>query len=815
MNNFFKQHWPHFLAVFVFIVISFTYLSPLLEGKQLSQPDIVKFQGMSKEIEDYRETTGEEPLWTNSMFGGMPAFQISVHYTKNIAVHTARFVRSLLPRPADMVFLYMIGFYILLLVLGASPWLSMIGAVAFAFSSYNFIIIEAGHNTKAYAIAYMAPVLAGFILTLRGRLLSGAVLTALALALQLQSNHLQITYYFLFILFFWGIAESIKMFQENRLFDLSKSAVALLAAVVIAVGVNFGGIWSTYAYAEHTMRGPSELSFNEESQTSGLDKDYATAWSYGVGETFSLLIPNVKGGATGAIGHNQSALDNVDRRFRQDIANQNHYWGDQPFTSGPVYAGAVVMFLFMLSMFFWNNKLKWYLLVVSILTIMLAWGKNFMPLTDFFLDYFPGYNKFRAVSMILVVPSLLIPLVAFMGMREIIKNPEILVRYKKKFYFAFGLTGGLCIVFYLMPSAFFSFFSQMELQSLNAQKSESPAVAAQIDMFMANLEAARIHIFRADAIRSFAFILAAAIFVFLYAHKKIKINILYIALGILIITDMWPVCKRYLNDSNFLSKRFVAQPFQPNAANQQIMQDTDPHFRVFNPDANPFNETATSYFHKSIGGYHGAKLQRYQDIIDFHLGGKGPLNMDVINMLNTKYFIRNIDGSGPMALLNPDALGNAWFVEDVMFVENADEEIMALNDFKPDSVAIVDNRFKKYLKGYERGIDTTAIINLTHYQPNRMKYEASTAREQLAVFSEIYYPDGWEVTVNGEPAEHFRVNYILRAMIVPEGKSEIVFEFRPRSYFVGERISLLFSTILIVLLVATIYLRYIKKKQQL
>lgn len=807
----FKAIIPHLIAVALFAGISLTYMSPILDGKELMMMDHIKYLGMSKEVFDHRDETGEEALWTNSMFGGMPAFQISVLYSNNISTYIRSAVRLLTPFPADLIFTYLFGFYILMLVLGARPWLSIIGAIAFAFSSYHFIIIEAGHVSKIYAIGYMAPVLAGFILALRGKYIAGGALTALFLALHLRANHLQITYYFLFILFAWGVAEVVRLIREDKLKDLIRSALVLLAAVIIAVGVNIGNIWSTYTYTQYTMRGPSELTLDKERQSSGLDKEYATAWSYGVGETFSLLIPNTKGGATGALANNRAALEQVDPRMRQDIAGQNHYWGDQPFTSGPVYAGAIVMFLFVLSLMLWKNPLKWYLLAATILSIMLGWGKNFMPLTDFFLDYFPGYNKFRAVSMTLVIAEFCIPVIAFMGMMHFFKKPDVLKSNMKKIYIAFGLTGGISLIFYALPTTFFTFFSQMELSSLYAQKAENPSFAAQIDMFMKNLEAARVYIFRADAIRSFIFITLGAVALLLYVKNIINKNILLAALGVLILTDMWAVNKRYLNNSNFVEKHLVDPPYRPNEANLQILQDPDPHFRVFNVDGNPFNESATAYFHSSIGGYHGAKLQRYQDIIDYHLGGKGGINMAVLNMLNTKYFIRQMDGSPPIPMQNPDALGNAWFVKDFKIVENADEEILALNDFEPATMAIIDKRFKDYLEDFTINYDTNATIHLKSYAPNKMVYATSSQSPQLAVFSEIYYPLGWEVAINGEVASYFRVNYILRAMIIPEGDNEIVFEFRPRSYYVGQQIALVFSILMVIFLISALYIQVFKK----
>ncbi|MDD3877988.1 MAG: hypothetical protein PHT69_15305 [Bacteroidales bacterium] len=818
-----KNVYPHVVAVLIFIAISLIYLSPLLEGKKLKMTDSINYEGMSKEISDFKKASGEDAMWTNSMFGGMPAFQITINYTKSVTKYVFDFFRAVFPHPADILFLYLLGFYILMLVIGANPWLAIVGAIAYTFSSYHFIVIEAGHISKAYALAYMAPVLAGIILTLRGKLISGGSLTALFLALHIWSNHLQITYYFLFILLFWGLAEAIRLIKQNQFKDLLKSVAVLFIAVIIAIGVNFNHLWTTYAYTKNTTRGPSELTSNKENKTSGLDKDYATQWSYGVAESFSLMIPNIKGGSSGAFlyeelvnlnqgnAREKAKAKKIIDNYSPELVNYvkqglmsgkyvNTYWGDQPFTSGPVYAGSIIIFLFVLSFFLLKGNLKWFILAVTILSIMLGWGKNFMSFTDFFLDYFPGYNKFRAVSMTLIIAEFCIPLLAFMGLNQLLRKPEIFSKSQRNLYIAFGLTGGLALIFYVMPSTFFSFFSNAEYSSGTSSMSE--------------LESARISIFRAETLRTFIYIALAFGAIFLFSLKKINNYILVAVLGVLVLTDMWTVNKRYLNSENFVQARDVDIPFRPNAANLQILQDSDPNFRVFNADGNPFNESATSYFHKSLGGYHGAKLKRYQDIIDYHLGGRGNLNMNVINMLNTKYVIKNIEGRGPMALSNPDALGNAWFVRDVKMVNNADEEILALDDFDPKITAIVDKRFSNQVENLSLSEDSMAFITLTSYQPNKLVYKSSSASKQLAVFSEIYYPDGWEVSINGTSAPHFRANYILRALVIPEGVNEIVFEFKPKSFYLGENISFAFSILLVISLLVSLYYNFFLIKSE-
>lgn len=803
----FKELAPYLLAIAIFVLLSIIYVSPLLEGKRLMQSDIVKFMGMAKEITDFREQTGQEALWTNSMFGGMPAFQISVKWANNVANWFHEIITLGLPRPADMIFLYFAGFFIFLLLLNVSPWIALAGAVGFAFSSYNFIIIEAGHNSKAVAIAYMAPVMASIVFTFRKNMVTGGLLFSIFMGLQIFANHFQITYYLAIMVLFYGIFEFYEHIRQGRTLHFLKGFVVLLAGLVIAAGINTGNLWGTYSYSSETMRGGSELTIGDREPSSGLSKDYITNWSYGIGETFSLLIPNAKGGATGALGENQRAMARVEPQFRNFVAQQNHYWGDQPFTSGPVYVGAVVLFFFFLAIFYVKGPLKWGLVAATLLSVMLAWGKNFMPLTEFFIDFIPGYNKFRAVSMTLVIAGLSIPALAFLGMHLLVKNPGIFKIRSKAFFSAIGITAGLALIFYMAPTAFFNFSSQMEETLFAGWIAENPGAEGQIRLFMAAMKEARVEIFRSDALRSMLFALLAGGVTWLLASKKISGPLFAAVIAFMITLDMWPVNKRYLNNDDFKPRRQVEHPFQPSQANLQILQDPDPHFRVYNLAANSFNETATSWFHKSIGGYHGAKLQRYQDLIDFHIT-QG--NMSVLNMLNTRYLILANENRQPEAKLNPSALGNAWFVSQKQIAENADAELMALNDIDPATTAVIDKRFLGFVQGRIMSADTLAFIKLIEYQPNRLRYQYQTQTDQLAVFSEIYYPDGWYATINGQPAEYFRANYTLRAMIVPGGSGEIEFVFRPAAYYTGGRIAWAFSTLLLVLIGLYLWLEFRK-----
>ena len=813
----FKKYIPHIAAIFIFLFLALAYLSPVLEGKKLQSNDVSNFKGMSKEIVDFRAKTGEEPLWTNSMFGGMPAYQISTEYKGNMIRYIDKILRLGLPHPAWIVFLYMLGFYILLIVLRVNPWVALAGAIAYGFSSYFFIILEAGHNSKAHAIAYMAPVLAGFILTYRRKYLTGGLLTALFLALELQAGHPQITYYLMLAILLFGVTELFNAIKTKEYQPFVKSSAVVIIAVILAVLTNITSLWATWEYGKYTIRGKTELTTEKENRTSGLDKDYATQWSYGVGETFSLMIPDVKGGASGVIGNDSYALDGVDSRFKEYVANSaNRYWGNQPFTSGPVYVGAIIMFLFLYGLFIVKGDLKWWILAATILSIMLSWGKNFMPLTDFFLDYFPGYNKFRAVSMILVIAELMIPILAILALNQIFNDPE---SFNKKiallgmkvdpFYLSLGITAGISLLFALMPGVFFDFISDQEVQTIAQQQKSNPEYGKQIADFFANVEIARERILKADAFRSFIFIMLAAVVIWMYAKAKLKKGYALVAITLLILIDMWSVDKRYLNNDKFVSASKVSVPFRKTKADEFILKDKDPDFRVLNLTVDPFADASTSYYHKSIGGYHGAKLRRYQELYDHQI--KGKFNMAVLNMLNTKYIIQADKNKQPTVMPNTQVLGNAWFVDSIKWVKNADEELDALSDFDPAKTAVIDERFKPELKGFMPVKDSTAMIKLVSYAPNDLKYQVNTHKDQLAVFSEIYYPKGWNAYIDGELKSHFRVNYVLRAMIVPAGKHLVEFKFEPKVYFVGEKISLASSLLLILILLG--YIGYeIKKK---
>ncbi len=793
---------PIITAIIIFLVISLVYFAPLLEGKKVQQGDIRNWTGMSKEIIDFRAKTGEEPLWTNSMFGGMPAYQISTQYPANLMKKVDSVLRLGLPGPAGLLFISFLGFFILLLVLKTDPWTALVGALAYGFSSYFFIILEAGHNSKAHAMAYMAPVVAGVILTYRGKYLAGGVLTALAASLQLTANHLQITYYLLLTLLIIAAGLKIVAFKEKQLSTFLKATGVLAAAALIAVLPSITNLWVTWEYGKESTRGKSELTVNEKNQTAGLDKDYVTQWSYGIGETWSLLIPNIKGGASDALGNHEDALQKADPQMRQYVAQSNAYWGDQPFTSGPVYVGAIVVFLFVLGLIIVKGTLKWALLIATVLSITLAWGHNFMPLSDFFLDYIPGYNKFRAVSMTLVIAELCMPILAFLALNQIVNGKTTFNEFRKPVLIAIGITAGVTLIFALIPSAFFDFMSAQEAIQYADMKAKSADAATQVSLFTNSLEAVRIAIFKADAFRSFLFILLAGAVIIVWSYMKLHKAFLFITLTLLVIGDMYTINRRYLNEKDFVKASLVDKPFVPTSADKLIMKDTDPDFRVLNLATNTFNDASTSYFHKSIGGYHGAKLERYQELIDHQISKN---NMNVLHMLNTKYFIIPNEKRQPEVQINTGALGNAWFVDSCRIVDNANQEMEALGSFDPKTTAIVDKRFTNLLDGLTPATDTLSVISLESYTPNHLVYKSNTTTNRLAVFSEIYYPHGWNAYIDGKLAPHFRVNYVLRAMMVTAGQHTIDFRFEPKAYHTGETIAYFGSLLILLLIIAAIF----------
>ncbi len=779
----FSKVKPHIIIIILFALISFAYFSPLIEGKSIDGHDIKTWIGMSKEISDFRDSSGTEALWTNSMFSGMPAYQISVKYSSNLVRYIDKVITLGFPRPANILFLYLLGFYLLLLSLKVDYRIAAVGAIAYAFSSYFFIIIQAGHMTKAHAIAYLPMVVASVIYTYRGKLLLGGVLTALTVALELYSNHLQITYYLIFILIFIGLYQLFHDYNTKNLPSFFKRSAVLILAALLATGTCFTRLKTTMDYGKDSTRGKSELTNNIENKTKGLDKDYATQWSYGIAETMTLLIPNFHGGASQGELSTDSETYNALKRSpnaKKIIKNLPLYWGDQPIVSGPTYAGAIVIFLFLLSLFLLKGRFKYWILTLTILSIFLAWGKNFMPLTELFLDFFPGYNKFRAVSMILIVAEFTLPLLAFLAFNNFIFSDANKLSKIKSLKNAFFVTGGITLLFSLAPNMFFDFVGVND------------SVLASNGWPVEALQSDRASMLSSDAWRSFFFVSLAFLFLFFFIKNKVSSNNIILVFAVLLLLDMWTINKRYLNDSHFIRSSKIKTPYKATQADNYILSDNDPNFRVFNQSVSTFNDASTSYFHKSIGGYHGAKLKRYQELIDSHIS-KG--NMQVLNMLNTKYFILQ---TGKVNI-NPNVLGNAWFIKDVKIVENADDEILALNDFDASSIAVIDKRFQSFLGEFSE--DSSSNIKLDEYQPNYLRYSSVSTKNQIAVFSEVYYDKGWNSYIDGELVSHFRANYILRAMNVPKGNHTIEFRFEPEIFKIGERISLASSILLIISLI--------------
>lgn len=825
-NNFFQKNKKILgivAAIIAFAVITMIYFSPIFEGKRLQQHDIGMYKGMSKEIVDYRESTGETTLWTNSMFGGMPAWNISARQNSNLFNEIHPVLSLGLPSPIGSVFIAMLGFFLLMLVLDCSVWLSFVAALAYGFTSYLFIIIGAGHNTKAFAMAYMAPVIAGVLLAYKGKYLWGALLTAFALALEVKANHLQITYYLLLILILIIVAEFISDIRAKKIGHFFKASAVLLVAAIFGILTNSTILYANYDYGKETTRGKPILASNESNQTKGLDRDYITQWSYGKGETWSLLIPNVKGGASTYIGNQNTALEKADSRFRSNIAQSNAYWGDQPGTSGPVYVGAIVVFLFVLGALTVKGKLKWALLIATILSILLSWGKNFMGFTDFFIDHIPGYNKFRAVSMTLVIAEICMPLLGFLGLAEIAKDPETFKKNLPKFFIALGITAGFCLLFYLMPKTFFNFFSQGEAkQFAQLSSGKDGAIYAQ---FASQLENVRVAIFRKDAIRSFIFIILAAVLLFVYGKGKLKALPAMAILAALVIVDMYPINRRYLNNDNFVDKAKFDKPFVASAADKYILDDKSLDFRVADITKDMFNDASTSYFHKSIGGYSGAKLRRYQDLISKYLGtelnqlrtAKSSQDMvllleqqEVLNMLNTKYIIFNPQ-SQPFE--NPFAYGNAWMVDNVQMVNTANEEFDALATTDMHHTAIIGKEFEQQVTGYKAN-SGEGSITLTDYQPNQLTYTFSANENKLVVFSEIWTSKGWTMHIDGQEHPILRANYLLRAAMIPAGQHEIVMRYEPKIWKVGGAISLVSSLVILLGLLGAFLFSLKKHKAQ-
>lgn len=826
-----KKYLPDVLVVIIFAVISFAYFFPAdLDGRILYRHDSSAGRGAGQETAEYHERTGKVSRWSNATFSGMPTYQTAPSYQSVSVLNQAVKAYHLwLPENVWYVFAYLLGFYILLRAFDFRQSLAALGSIVWAFSSYFFIIIAAGHIWKVMALAYLPPMIAGIVLAYRGKYLWGFIVTAIFAAFEVDANHVQMTYYYLFIILFMIIAYLVDAIRKKRMAQFVKATAVCAAGALIGILMNISNLYHTWQYAQESMRGKSELVKKDAANqtSSGLDRDYITQWSYGVDETWTLLVPDAKGGASVPLAANTEAMKKADPNFMQIYQQLGQYWGDQPGTSGPVYVGAFVLMLFILGLFIVKGPIKWALLAATILSILLSWGHNFMPFTNFFLDYIPMYSKFRTVASILVIAEFTIPLLAMMALKKIVDEPDLLTKKAKFVYISFGLTGGIALLFALMPTLFFSdFISSQELEAFKSIPAEY------LSPLESNLRSIRESIFTADCWRSFWIIVIGTLLLFLYKFKKLKAEYMVGAIAILCLIDMWQVNKRYLNDEMFVEKSVREQAQPMTQTDRQILQDKSLDYRVLNLASNTFNENETSYYHKSIGGYHAAKLRRYQELIDAYIspemqkmmpaiakaGGDmtkvdGDSLFPVLNMLNAKYFIVPLQANQTVAIENPYVYGNAWFVDKVTYVKNANEELGALGKLNLRHEAVADARFQSQL-GESKNQDSTSIVKLTAYEPNQLTYDVRSATGGIVVFSEIFYPE-WTATVDGKPVEIGRIDYVLRALNVDKGHHKVVLTFDPKSVKQTETVAYLsYGVLLLVVLFAVYFKRKEDKKAQ-
>ena len=788
MNNLIQKAIPHFIAIIILLVACAAYFSPQLQGKVPQQSDIIQYRGMAQEAKSFYERTGEQTLWTNSMFGGMPTYQINTVSAGNNLKVLDRLGSLFIKPPIGRFFAAMVGFYILMVVLGANSWLAIIGAIAFGFTTNTLILYEAGHETKVKAIAYLPLVTAGLLLAFRRRYLLGGILFAVGLGLDIMANHVQMTYYFFITLIIFGIAQMVYSIQRNELAHFGKAAGALLIGGLLAIGSAASNLWITYEYAKDTMRGEPILETvgepSSSSETDGLEWNYAMMWSNGAVDLFAAFIPGVAGGGSQEpVGPNSAIVKDLQSKGARLPANFSAplYWGDLPFTSGPSYFGAVMFFFFLMGLFLVKGPVKWWIGLGTLLTLMLSMGKNLEGFNRLFFDYFPLYNKFRTPNSILSVTAFLVPTLGILALHKIVNNKVSKEEALRSLKIAGGIAGAICLFFALMGPSFFDFTSGQDQRYAQA--------GYDVNAIIADRKA----LMRSDAFRTLILVLLSGGLLWAYLQEKVKLNLLLIGLAALVIFDQWTVGRRYLNSDIFVSKSQYEANFQPSPADQQILQDPDPNYRVFDATVSTFQSSKASYFHKSIGGYHAAKLQRFQDIIDRHLSQN---NQRVLDMLNARYFIVSGQDGQPAVRRNPNALGNAWFVDNVRMVNTANEEIDALNEIDPATEAVAHKEFSSYLSGFTPSKD--GAISLTAYAPNHLTYQSNAGSEQFAVFSEIWYNKGWQAYIDGNPVEHIRVNYILRGLRVPAGQHTIEFKFEPRAFAMGKLASGIFSGIILL-----------------
>ena len=825
-----KKCLPDVLAVLLFAVLAFAYFFPAdIEGRILYRHDASAGRGAGQEGIEYLQKTGERSRWTNALFGGMPTYQMAPSYgSTDLLTKVVNAYHLWLPENVWYVFAYLLGFYILLRAFDFRQHLAALGSIIWAFSTYFLIIIAAGHIWKVWALAYLPPMIAGVVLAYRGKYLWGLLLTAVFTAFEINANHVQMTYYYLFIILAMVIAWLVEAVREKQLARFFKATAVCLVGAAIGVCINLSNLYHTWQYSKESMRGKSELvKQNSSNQTSsGLERDYITQWSYGIGETWTLLIPNTKGGASMPLSQSETAMKHAENDFLPIYQQIGQYWGEQPGTSGPVYVGAFVMMLFILGLFIVKGPMKWALLAATILSILLSWGKNFMGFTDFFIDYVPMYAKFRTVASILVIAEFTIPLLAMLALKELLSGEIKKEKLKVPLIASFVLTGGIAMLFSLMPSMFFdSFISTSEMHAIQSLPAEY------IQPLVANLTEMRQAVFTADSWRSFYIILAGTGVLLAFIYGKLKKEY---AIGIIValcLVDLWTVNKRYLNDEMFVPKSEREAPQQKTQTDELILRDQNLDYRVLNLASNTFNENETSYYHKSVGGYHAAKLRRYQEMIEAYInpemqalfkgvseagGDMTQLNGDsicpVLNMLNTRYFILPLQGGQTVPIQNPYAYGNAWFVDKLNYVNNANEEIAAVGKIDLRHQAVADAKFKEQL-GEATVQDTASVVTITSYEPNRLTYDVNSGKGGVLVFSEIYYP-GWEAKVDGQPVELGRVDYILRALNVQPGKHQVELSFFPKSVNLTETIAYIAYVLLILLVAAGVFLEWKRRKTE-
>ena len=825
-----KKCLPDVLAVLLFAVLAFAYFFPAdIEGRILYRHDASAGRGAGQEGIEYLQKTGERSRWTNALFGGMPTYQMAPSYgSTDLLTKVVNAYHLWLPENVWYVFAYLLGFYILLRAFDFRQHLAALGSIIWAFSTYFLIIIAAGHIWKVWALAYLPPMIAGVVLAYRGKYLWGLLLTAVFTAFEINANHVQMTYYYLFIILAMVIAWLVEAVREKQLARFFKATAVCLVGAAIGVCINLSNLYHTWQYSKESMRGKSELvKQNSSNQTSsGLERDYITQWSYGIGETWTLLIPNTKGGASMPLSQSETAMKHAENDFLPIYQQIGQYWGEQPGTSGPVYVGAFVMMLFILGLFIVKGPMKWALLAATILSILLSWGKNFMGFTDFFIDYVPMYAKFRTVASILVIAEFTIPLLAMLALKELLSGEIKKEKLKVPLIASFVLTGGIAMLFSLMPSMFFdSFISTSEMHAIQSLPAEY------IQPLVANLTEMRQAVFTADSWRSFYIILAGTGVLLAFIYGKLKKEY---AIGIIValcLVDLWTVNKRYLNDEMFVPKSEREAPQQKTQTDELILRDQNLDYRVLNLASNTFNENETSYYHKSVGGYHAAKLRRYQEMIEAYInpemqalfkgiseagGDMTQLNGDsicpVLNMLNTRYFILPLQGGQTVPIQNPYAYGNAWFVDKLNYVNNANEEIAAVGKLDLRHQAVADVKFKEQL-GEAAVQDTASVVTITSYEPNRLTYDVNSGKGGVLVFSEIYYP-GWEAKVDGQPVELGRVDYILRALNVQPGKHQVELSFFPKSVNLTETIAYIAYVLLILLVAAGVFLEWKRRKTE-